>query len=52
MLLDSVQVKLNRDAESLVVTQAVRSVLEEAPAYLLSYLLDYFLLQVQSNDMV
>ena len=52
MLLDSVQVKLNRDAESLVVTQAVRSVLEEAPAYLLSYLLDYFLLQVQSNDMM
>ena len=52
MLLDSVQVKLNRDTESMVVTQAVRTVLEEAPAHLLSYLLDYFLLQVQSNDLM
>ena len=52
VLLDSVRVKLNRDTESQVVTQAVRSVLEEAPAHLLSYLLDYFLLQVQSNDMM
>ena len=50
VLLDSVQVKLNRDTESRVVTQAVRTVLEAAPAHLLSYLLDYFLLQVQSND--
>ena len=40
VLLDSVQVKLNRDTESRLVTQ-VRSVLE-APAHLLSYLLEYF----------
>ena len=52
MLLDSVQVKLNRDMESRVVTQAVRTVLEAAPAHLLSYLLDYFLLQVQANDLM
>ena len=52
VLLDSVQVKLNRDTESRVVTQAVRTVLEDAPAHLLSYLLDYFLLQVQSNDLM
>lgn len=52
VLLDSVQMKLNTDTESQVVTQAVHSVLEEAPVHLLSYLLDYFLLQVQSNDMM
>ena len=38
--------------ESQAVTEAVRTVLEAAPAHILSYLLDYFLLQVQSNDLM
>ena len=38
--------------ESRAVTEAVRTVLEAAPAHILSYLLDYFLLQVQSNDLM
>ena len=52
VLLESVQVKLRRDVESQAVTEAVRTVLEAAPAHILSYLLDYFLLQVQSNDLM
>lgn len=52
VLLDSVHVQLNTSTESQIVTQAIRSVPEDAPIHLLSYLLDYFLLQVQSNDMM
>ena len=49
---DLKRVQLNTTTESQIVTQAIRSVLEDAPIHLLSYLLDYFLLQVQSNDMM
>ena len=45
------EVKLTTSDFSQVVSDAIRAVLENAPAYLLPYLLDYFLLQLQANDL-